>query len=189
MAQCHNCGAQVAQGTAACPECGAQFANNQGHQHQQQPRGQPAGRPDGGGVGAAQPAAGVQQAPRTAPPKSKLVTGVFIFYGILGVIGGLAMVAFADAVSSLPGDLAGLGIAGALIFFLLAGIDIALGYGIWNLEEWGWYGGVIIAALSVLWWVFTIVNEFSFLSLVLLLVSVYCVAALALDRVHFGVNF
>ena len=46
MAQCHNCGAQVAQGAAACPECGAQFANNQGHQ--QQPQQGQAQQPQGG---------------------------------------------------------------------------------------------------------------------------------------------
>ncbi|WP_159903841.1 zinc-ribbon domain-containing protein [Salinirussus salinus] len=189
MAQCHNCGAQVAQGAAACPECGAQFANNQGHRHQQQPQGQPAGRPDGGGVGAAQPAAGAQQYSQTAPAKSKVVTGIFIFYGILGILAGIAFVALADALTAVPGDLAGLGLAGALIFFVLGGIDIALGYGIWNAEEWGWYGGVIISVLSVVWWIITLANEFSFLSLVLLLASVYCVAALALDRTHFGIDF
>ena len=41
MAQCHNCGAQVAQGAASCPECGARFTNQgQQHQHQHQ-QGQP----------------------------------------------------------------------------------------------------------------------------------------------------
>ncbi|MFT4882260.1 MAG: putative ATP-dependent serine protease, partial [Salinirussus sp.] len=41
MAECYNCGAQVAQGAASCPECGARFTNQgQQHQHQHQ-QGQP----------------------------------------------------------------------------------------------------------------------------------------------------
>ncbi len=85
MAQCHNCGAQVAQGTAACPECGAQFTNEQGNQHQQQPQGQGGQAPQQGQPQAQQPRGG--QPPQQAQPQQMTDGG-----GDSGAIGALVAV-------------------------------------------------------------------------------------------------
>lgn len=158
MAQCHNCGAQVAQGTAACPECGAQFTNEQGHQHQQQPQGQGAQAPQQGG-----------QPPQQAQPQQMtdgggddssaigaLVAVLSIVYALMNLVltagfllgasllGGASQAASDAGAQGAQEAAQAAGQAGALItVYGLVTLVLTIGFlaaaiGTFSDKDWGW---------------------------------------------------
>lgn len=159
MAQCHNCGAQVAQGAAACPECGAQFTNNQGHQHQQQQgqggqapqQGQPQGQSQGR-VQQAQP----QQVTDGGDSGAigALISVLSIIYALLNLVltaGFLLGASIAGAASQAAQDTGAqaeaaeaAGQAGALatiyglVFLVLTIGFLAAAIGTFSDADWGW---------------------------------------------------
>lgn len=158
MAQCHNCGAQVAQGAAACPECGAQFTNDQGHQHQQQPQGQGGQAPQQGG-----------QPPQQAQPQQMtdgggddsgaigaLVGVLSIIYSLLNLVlaatfllGASILGSASDAaqesgaegaqqVGQAAGDAGILATVYGLVFLVLTIGFLAGAIGTFSNADWGW---------------------------------------------------
>lgn len=162
MAQCHNCGAQVAQGTAACPECGAQFTNDQGHQHQhqQQPQGQGGQAPQQG-----QPQGG--QPPQQAQPRQMtdggdsgaigaLVAVLSIVYALMNlvltagfllgasILGGASQAAQESGAQGAQEAAQAAGQAGALVtVYGLVTLVLTVGFlaaaiGTFSDTDWGW---------------------------------------------------
>lgn len=147
MAQCHNCGAQVAEGTAACPECGARFTHDQGHQHQQpqgehppqqaQPRQMTDGGDDSSAIGA-------------------LVGVLSIIYSLLNlvlaatfllgasILGNASQAAQdsgaqgAQQVSQAAGDAGILATIYGLVFLVLTIGFLAGAIGTFSDADWGW---------------------------------------------------
>lgn len=226
MAQCYNCGSQVAQNAAACPDCGVQLGGEGGdtysqRQTGQQPAGQqgagrqppgqqgqgrqPAGQPPGQQPVDQQPAGGRQQpagqpqpapAPQqseNAPTKSKLAAGIFVLYSVGFALFALLWVAIADLATQVPTpagtSFGNFGIAIALILFLLAAIDFALGYGIWHVKQWGWYGGMIVAALSTILWIFGFVSDPGVGAALFLALAAFPVYALWDERQYYSIGF
>lgn len=127
-----------------------------------------------------------------SPTKSRIVTVIFVIWGLLMTIFGLLFVAYADAASDVPvADAAGvteIALAAALIMFLIAAIDFATGYGIWKLTEWGWYAGIVVSGLSTLLWISGVLQNVDLLGLVFLLAAAFCVWGLWDERDHFPVD-
>lgn len=171
MAQCHNCGAQVAQGTAACPECGAQFTNEQGHQHQQQPQGQGAQAPQQGG-----------QPPQQAQPQQMtdgggddssaigaLVAVLSIVYALMNLVltagfllgasllGGASQAASDAGAQGAQEAAQAAGQAGALItVYGLVTLVLTIGFlaaaiGTFSDKDWGWPLMAGVWAVNLVW--------------------------------------
>ena len=121
------------------------------------------------------------------PSKSKFVAAVFVVWGALLSVVGLVFVAFSSLISDIPvSGLQEFGIAISLIFFLFALIDFVVAYGIWNVTEWGWMGGLIISSLAtVLYLLGVLGGAVDVVSIALLGVTAFCVWALWDERAAF----
>lgn len=86
----------------------------------------------------------------TAPQKTKLVVGVFAIGGVGSALSGLFfLVASSQLAGSGMGGLAGLGAVLGIVVLAIAGVSIAVAYGLWAVRRWSWYGGVALLGLSV----------------------------------------
>jgi hypothetical protein len=146
MAQCHNCGTQVVDGAAACPECGVQFSNQGQGQHQQ---GQAQGQPQQGqqqyqgGQQAQQPGPGpaqVQGAGSSGPEAiGALIAVLSVIYALMNLVG----VAGAFILSSAANQVGASGAAGASAIFGIIWLLLTIGFvagaiGTFTQSDWGW---------------------------------------------------
>lgn len=74
--------------------------------------------------------------------------------GVLGLLGGLAIIGIGGLAGGFIGGAAGaaiggLAVIGGLIVLVLAVLELVLAYGFWNLRPWAWQLGVILAAVQI----------------------------------------
>jgi uncharacterized membrane protein (DUF2068 family) len=63
--------------------------------------------------------------------------------GVIGLIGGLAVVGESGAFGTSAGVIAGLVAMG------LGVLELAFAYGAWTLKSWGWILGIVVAVISL----------------------------------------
>jgi len=159
MAECYNCGAAVTQGATACPECGAQFANQEQSRQQQHQQGQPQGgqarqtQPQGGGY-QTQPQQMTDGGDSSAI--GALVSVLSIIYALLNLVltaGFLLGASIAGAASQTvqesgaqgsqeaaqaAGQAGALATIYGLVFLVLTVGFIAAAVGTFSDADWGW---------------------------------------------------
>ncbi|GAB3681160.1 hypothetical protein GCM10028857_04960 [Salinarchaeum chitinilyticum] len=95
----------------------------------------------------------------TAPQKTKLVAGTFAIGGVGAALSGLfLLVASSQLAGSGMGGLAGLGAALGVVVLAIAGVSIAVAYGLWTARRWGWYAAVALLGLGVVNGVWTLLS-------------------------------
>jgi hypothetical protein len=101
---------------------------------------------------------------------------VSVFYTLGGIVYGIVailFIGFADTVNEVPlaREATGFVVALAAIFIVISLIHFAITYGIWNITQWGWIGGLVTSGLyGVIWLLGSI--EGDALAIVFLLLSV-----------------
>jgi hypothetical protein len=71
--------------------------------------------------------------------------------GVLGLLGGLALVGFGGLAGGLVGAaIGGFVVISGLIILVLAVLELVLAYGFWTLQPWAWQLGVILSAVNIL---------------------------------------
>lgn len=71
--------------------------------------------------------------------------------GVLGLLGGLALVGFGGLAGGLVGAaIGGFVVISGLILLVLAVLELVLAYGFWTLQPWAWQLGVILSAVNIL---------------------------------------
>jgi hypothetical protein len=154
MAECYNCGAQVANDAATCPECGAQFAQQgqQGHQGGHQHGGQD----QHGQQGTQQMADGGSN----TELGGAVISVVSVFYFLLNLLGTLTFLGLGGAAGSVGagGAAAQAGLTAIVSFILTIGF-IAAPVGVFTDASWGWTVMAGVWALSLLWRLFGAVTS------------------------------
>lgn len=84
------------------------------------------------------------------PKKTKLVTVLFAIGGLLSLpVGWLLLDASSTYSAFGASGMAELSTTLAIGTFLLAGLSLALAYGLWNARAWSWYGAVLVLVAGI----------------------------------------